>query len=221
MLFRDRHEAGRILAILLDEYANRDDVLVLGLPRGGVPVAIEVAEALKAPLDVFVVRKLGAPGREELAIGAIAPHDTRVLNDDLIRSLGVSDEYIRAVTLSESEELHRRERAYRRDRVPLDLAGRVVILVDDGLASGASMRAALLAVSKSGPAGLIVAVPVGSTIACMELRLRAEADEVICARTPEPFHAVGQWYTHFESVEDGEVINLLDRAWHRPPDSGS
>jgi predicted phosphoribosyltransferase len=185
--FRDRVEAGRTLAAALDRFGARDDLLVLGLPRGGVPVAYEVARALRAPLDVFVVRKLGVPGHEELAMGAIASGGVRVLNEPLVRELGVSLEEIERVAATEAEELARRERAYRGNRRPLYVAGRTVLLVDDGLATGATMRAAALAVREQGGASVVVAVPVAAQRTSDELR--AVVDEVVCAVTPEPFYA--------------------------------
>src|SRR3954467_14388492 len=187
--FRDRHEAGRQLAEKLAPYANRPDVLVLALPRGGVPVAYEVARALGAPLDVFVVRKLGVPGYEELAMGAVATGGVRVLNDQIVNRLGIPQHIIDAVATREQQELARRERLYRGGRPPPDVRGRTVILVDDGLATGATMRAAVMALRQLRPARLVVAVPTAAPETCEALR--AEVDEVICAITPEPFYAVG------------------------------
>ena len=208
--FRDRTEAGRLLAATLQEYANRDDVVVLALPRGGVPVAFEVAKALNAPLDVFVVRKLGLPGQEELAMGAIASGGARVLNRDLIRALSVPNEMIDLVTQQEQRELERREREYRDGRPPIDVLGKTVILVDDGLATGSSMRAAVLALKQKEPAQVVVAVPVAPRDSCTELQ--SVADKVVCAVTPEPFWGVGQWYEDFSQTSDEEVRELLKRA---------
>jgi predicted phosphoribosyltransferase len=210
MLFRDRAEAGRFLAARLARYAGRTDVIVLALPRGGVPVGYEVARALGAPLDVFLVRKLGVPGREELAMGAIASGGVPVLNDEVVNALGISREEIEQVAAAEEEELERRERAYRGDRRPPDVRGRTVILVDDGLATGSSMRAAVAALRKLGPGRVVVAVPVGAPETCAEFR--GEADEVVCGQTPEPFYAVGIWYEDFSQTTDEEVRELLERA---------
>jgi len=215
MLFRNRVEAGRQLAAKLMAYADRPDVLVLALPRGGVPVAYEVARALDAPLDVFLVRKLGLPGQEELAMGAIATGGVRVLNEDVVRALDLPDEVIDEVTAREQQELKRRERMYRGDRPPPDVRGRTVILVDDGLATGSTMRAAVAALRQMQPACIIVAVPVGAPETCAELQ--DEADEVVCARAPEPFYAVGVWYGDFSQTTDEEVRDLLERAAERTP----
>jgi putative phosphoribosyl transferase len=208
--FRDRREAGRLLAAQLSAYASRPDVLVLALPRGGVPVAAEVARALGAPLDVFVVRKLGVPGHEEFALGAIATGGVRVLNDDVVRALRIPDRVIDAVAAKEQEELARRERLYRGDRPPLDVRGRTVILVDDGLATGATMHAAIKALRQQQPACIVVAVPTASPETCDELK--REVDEVICATTPDPFYAVGLWYEDFSQTTDEEVRELLARG---------
>ena len=210
MFFQDRRDAGRVLAMKLRKYAGRPDVVVLALPRGGVPVAYEVAQALRVPLDVFLVRKLGVPGQEELAMGAIATGGVRVLNDDVVRTLGIPQEALDAVAAQEQRELGRRERAYRGDRPAPDVRGRTVILVDDGLATGSTMRAAVAALRRQGPARVIVAVPVGAPQTCAEFG--AEADEAVCARTPEPFHAVGLWYDDFSQTTDEEVYELLGRA---------
>jgi len=210
MLFRDRSDAGRELARELMAYANRDDVLVLALPRGGVPVAFEVAQALHAPLDVFIVRKLGVPGHEELAMGALATGGVRVLNDDVVDRLGISERVIDMVTAEEEQELRRREQLYRGDRPPIDVRGKTVILVDDGLATGSTMRAAVAALRRQGPARIIVAVPVGAADTCDDFR--READDAVCARTPEPFYAVGLWYENFSQTTDEEVRELLQRA---------
>jgi erythromycin esterase-like protein/predicted phosphoribosyltransferase len=208
-LFRDRREAGRLLAEKLAAYANRPDVLVLALPRGGVPVAYEVARGLGAPLDVFVVRKLGVPGYEELAMGAIATGGVRVLNDQLVERLGIGEQAIEAIAARERQELERRERLYRGDRPPPDVRGRTVILVDDGLATGATMHAAIEALRQQNPARIVVAVPTASPEACEEMK--EKADDVICAITPEPFHAVGRWYQDFSQTADEEVGILLAR----------
>jgi erythromycin esterase-like protein/predicted phosphoribosyltransferase len=206
-LFRDRREAGRLLAEKLAAYANRPDVLVLALPRGGVPVGYEVARALSAPLDVFVVRKLGVPGYEELAMGAVATGGVRVLNDQLVERLGIPESLIDAVAARERQELARRERLYRGNRPPPDVRGRTVILVDDGLATGATMYAAIEALRQQNPARIVVAVPTASPETCEEMKTKA--DEVICAITPEPFHAVGRWYRDFSQTTDEEVGVLL------------
>src|SRR3979411_2144039 len=206
-LFRDRREAGRLLAAKLTAYANRPDVIVLALPRGGVPVAYEVARALGAPLDVFVVRKLGVPGYEELAMGAVATGGVRVLNDQLVNRLGIPDHLIDAVAAREQQELARRERLYRSGRPPLDVRNRTVILVDDGLATGATMHAAIQALRQQQPARIVVAVPTASRETCEEMKTKA--DDVICAITPDPFHAVGRWYRDFSQTTDEEVGALL------------
>jgi putative phosphoribosyl transferase len=210
--FRDRREAGRLLAERLADYAGRPDVLVLALPRGGVPVAYEVARALDAPLDVFLVRKLGVPGHEELALGAIATGGVVLLNEDVVTSLRIPPEIIGRLEAAERVELARREREYRDDRPAPDVRGRTVILIDDGLATGASMRAAVAALRQRQPARIVVAVPIASASTCEELR--DEVDEVICARTPEPFFAVGLWYEDFAQTTDDEVRDLLERAAH-------
>jgi predicted phosphoribosyltransferase len=207
--FTDRREAGRTLARLLAAYRNSERAVVLALPRGGVPVAFEVACALHLPLDVFVVRKLGIPGHEEFAMGAIASGGVRVMNPDA-EVLRIPPEIVEEVAQRESRELMRREDRYRGDRPPLDLAGRIAILVDDGLATGSTMRAAVQAVRQLGPSRIVVAVPVASAEACEALR--GEADEVICALTPQPFVAVGAWYLRFDQTSDEEVHELLDSA---------
>src|SRR5207244_10311245 len=214
-LFRDRRDAGRLLAEKLAAYATRPDVLVLALPRGGVPVAYEVAHRLGAPLDVFVVRKLGVPGHEELAMGAVATGGVRVLNDQLVEQLGIPDQMIDAVAARERQELARRERLYRGGRPPPDVRGRTVILVDDGLATGATMRAAIMALRQLQPARIVVAIPTASPETCEELK--AKIDEVICAITPEPFLAVGHWYEDFSQTTDEEVRDLLARRQHPEP----
>jgi predicted phosphoribosyltransferase len=215
-LFRDRREAGRQLAEKLTAYANRPDVLVLALPRGGVPVAYGVARTLGAPLDVFVVRKLGVPGYEELEMGAVATGGVRVLNDQLVERLGIPAPLIDAVAARESQELARRECLYRGGRPPPDVGGRTVILVDDGLATGATMHAAIEALRQQNPARIVVAVPVASSDTCEEMKKKA--DDVVCAMTPEPFHAVGRWYKDFSQTTDEEVRELLARR-NAPDDS--
>lgn len=212
--FIDRREAGRALAQKLAAYAGRSDVLVLALPRGGVPVAYEVAEALNAPLDLFLVRKLGVPGFEELAMGALATGGARVLNEEVIQELGIPDYIIDQVAAREQEELRRRETAYRGRRASPQVRGKTVILVDDGLATGSTMRAAVLALRQQQPAHIIVAVPVGAASTCEAFR--AETDETICVITPEPLIAVGYWYQDFTQTTDEEVRDLLRRAQHRP-----
>jgi erythromycin esterase-like protein/predicted phosphoribosyltransferase len=208
-LFRDRREAGQRLAAKLATYANRPDVVVLALPRGGVPVAYEVASVLGAPLDVFVVRKLGVPGQEELAMGAVATGGVRVLNDQFVKRLGIPQRIIDTVTAWERQELARREDLYRGGRPPPDVRGRTVILVDDGLATGATMHAAIQALRQQQPERIVVAVPTASPDTCEEMK--AEVDDVICAITPEPFHAVGLWYQDFSQTTDEEVRALLAR----------
>jgi predicted phosphoribosyltransferase len=208
--FVDRKQAGRRLAAELAPYAGRPNLLVLALPRGGVPVAFEVAEALDAPLDVFLVRKLGVPGHEELAMGAIASGGIRVLNPDVLKMIPVPAEAIDAVAEREERELERRERAYRDDRPEPEVRGRSVILVDDGLATGSTMRAAVAALKTEHPERLVVAVPVAAPETCQALR--EEVDDMVCAITPEPFHAVGLWYEDFSQTTDEEVRELLARA---------
>jgi predicted phosphoribosyltransferase len=212
-IFQNRREAGRALAAMLDEYANRKDVLVLALPRGGVPVAFELATALKAPLEVFVVRKLGVPGHEELAMGAIATGGVRVLNEDVVHSLGIPQAVIDAVTAAEQKELQRREQLYRSGRQAPEVRGRTIILVDDGLATGSTMRAAVAALRQQRPARVVVAVPVGAPSTCDEFR--ADVDQIVCGFTPEPFYGVGQWYEDFSQTSDEEVRELLDLAAKR------
>ena len=210
MFFHDRFDAGRQLAADLDQYAGRPDVIVLALPRGGVPVGYEVARALGAPLDVFLVRKLGVPGREELAMGAIASGGVRVVNEDVVSELRITDRWLDVVAARELEELRRREEAYRDGRPAPAVRGKVGILVDDGLATGASMRAAVGALKKLGPSRVVVAVPVGAAQTCRELE--QIADEVVCAEQPDPFYAVGTWYRDFDQTTDDEVRELLARA---------
>ena len=207
MRFRDRTDAGLALAGAARRRIGGDDVVVLGLPRGGVPVAAEVATALGAPLDVFVVRKLGTPGHRELAMGAIASGGIRVLNDEVVKWYGIPPEAIDAVAREEERELGRREIAYREGRDGVPLEGRVVILIDDGLATGSTMMAAVKAVRQRAPGRVIVAVPVGARETCGALA--AVADEVVCLRMPEPFSAVGQWYLDFDQTSDDEVRKLL------------
>lgn len=217
MIFKDRHEAGQYLASFLKHYSNSPEVVVLALPRGGVPVAFEVAQPLKAPLDVFIVRKLGVPGHEELAMGAIASGGMLVLNHQVVRRLNLPDAVVDRVVRRELAELNRREQEYRNSRRPIDVQGKTVILVDDGLATGSSMRAALSALRQRGPDRIVVAVPVGAEETCSEFR--NEADESVCATTPDPFFAVGQWYEDFSQTTDGEVSELLQRAWQEHPAS--
>jgi putative phosphoribosyl transferase len=212
MLFRDRKEAGRYLAGKIEEYAERKDVIILALPRGGVPVAFEVSTALKLPLDIFLVRKLGVPGQEELAMGAIASGGVRVLNEQIVQDLGIPDYAIAAAAAQEQRELERREKLYRRDMDPLDVKGKSVILIDDGLATGASMRAAALALRQLKAKEVIVAVPVAAPDTCEAFR--SEVDRVVCAKTPEPFFGVGMWYENFSQTTDQEVIELLEKANH-------
>lgn len=213
--FRDRAEAGRLLARELSEYAGRTEVLVLGLPRGGVPVAFEVARLLGAPLDVFVVRKLGVPGQEELAMGAIASGGVCVINQALVRQLGIPARAIEAVTATETRELERRQTLYRGRRPPLDVRGRTVILVDDGLATGATMAAAVRALRKQGPASIVVAAPVGTPATCAALA--GVADDCVCVLRPPELRGVGLWYEDFSQTDDAEVRACLDRATGASP----
>lgn len=206
-LFRDRSDAGRVLAGRLSGYAGRPDLIVLALPRGGVPVANEVARALGTPLDVFLVRKLGLPGHEELAMGAIASGGIRLINEDVVHTYRVSDEAIEAVTRVELEELKRRERIYRDNRPLPPIQDRTIILVDDGLATGATMRVAVLALREESPASIVVAVPVAAAETCDEFQ--TIVDDVVCAETPSPFYAVGLWYEDFSQTTDEEVHELL------------
>ncbi|MCU1276348.1 MAG: putative phosphoribosyltransferase [Bryobacterales bacterium] len=212
--FRDRTEAGQLLARKLRRYADRPDVIVLALPRGGVPVAYEVAKALHAPLDVFLVRKLGVPGQEELAMGAIATGGIRVLNEDVVRMLNIPPRVIDSVAAQEARELERRERLYREDRPAPDLTGRTVILVDDGLATGSSMRAAVAALRQKNPSRIVVAVPIAAAATCREFE--GEVDEIVCYATPEPFYSVGLWYEDFSQTTDEEIRQLLERATNQP-----
>jgi putative phosphoribosyl transferase len=210
--FRDRTEAGQVLASRLTAYAHRPDVLVLALPRGGVVVAFEVAKALHVPLDVLIIRKLGVPGYEELAMGAIASGGVRVLNDEVVRMLVLSTEVINKVTVQEQHELERREHLYRGDRPASNVQGRTIILVDDGIATGATMRAAIATVRKRQPARIIAAVPVAASATCEALE--TQVDELICIIRPEEFYSVGFWYEHFAQTTDKEVRDLLEHAVH-------
>jgi len=210
MLFQNRTTAGQVLAEKLVAYANRCDVLVLGLPRGGVPVAFEVAKALHAPLDVFLVRKLGVPGQEELAMGAIASGGVRVLNYDIVEALHLSEAVIERVAARQQQELERRERLYRQNRPLPQIRDRTVILVDDGLATGATMRAAVEALQLQQPAAIVVAVPVASPETYRELANKV--DEVVCVETPVPFYSVGSWYDEFPQTTDTQVRELLQQA---------
>ncbi|QSJ19748.1 phosphoribosyltransferase [Nostoc sp. UHCC 0702] len=210
MLFQDRTAAGQLLAGELANYANLPDVLVLALPRGGVPVAFEVAKALNATLDVLVVRKLGVPDDQELAMGAIAPFGVQVRNQDIVNQLNISDEVITRIVEQERQELERRERLYRSDRPIPELGGRTVILVDDGLATGATMWAAVVALRKQEPASIVVAVPVAATETYEDLQ--AKVEKIVCCATPNPFYSVGRWYENFPQTTDEEVCKLLAKA---------
>ena len=209
-IYRDRRHAGQLLARRLADFKDRPGVVVLALPRGGVPVGFEVARALHATLDVFIVRKLGVPGQEEYAMGAIASGDVCVLNNEVIDSLGISDAAVEAVLQAERQELVRRERLYRAAMPPVELHGRTVLLIDDGLATGSTMRAAIKACRRLQPAHLVVAVPTADADVCQALR--SKADEVVCASTPEPFQSVGRWYEDFSQTSDDEVRELLAAA---------
>jgi len=210
MLFKDRRSAGKLLAGELATYANSPDVVVLGLPRGGVPVAFEVAKALNAPLDVLLVRKLGVPDQEELAMGAIASGGVRILNQHIVKEVKISDEVIARIAVQEQRELERRERLYRGNKPDPDLGGRTVILVDDGLATGATMWAAVMAVRKQQPARIVVAVPVAALETCEALE--AQVDEIAYIATPNPFYSVSLWYENFPQTTDQEVRDLLAKA---------
>lgn len=210
MIYRDRIEAGKQLATKLSSYRDSHDVIVLALPRGGVPVAYEVAKTLRAPLDVFLVRKLGVPGHGELAMGAIATGGIRVLNDDVLDHLRIPANIIDSVTVIEQRELERREHVYRGERPEPDVRGKTVILVDDGLATGSTMRAAAAALRQQDPARIVVAVPVSAPQSCNEYRMGV--DEIVCAVTPEPFYGVGQWYRDFSQTTDEEVRELLEQS---------
>lgn len=209
MLFRDRTEAGKILARHLSAYANHPNAMVLALPRGGVPVAFEIAQALHLPLDILIVRKLGVPGHEEFAMGAIASGGVRILDQDLIRRLSLSDAIIREIVEREQLELLRRERIYRGQRPQPDIRDRVIIIADDGLATGSSMRAAIAALRPQHPSKIVVAVPVGERMTCSELA--SLVDEMVCLEKPEPFSSVGLWYNDFAQVTDKEVTDLLEK----------
>jgi putative phosphoribosyl transferase len=208
--FEDRTQAGRLLGEALAEYAKRSDVIVLALPRGGVPVGFEVARMIDAPLDIMLVRKLGTPGQEELAMGAIASGGVCVLNPDIVAIIDISQEAIEAVAATERQELERRERAYRGNKPPPTVENHCIILVDDGLATGASMLAAVSALRQRKPASIVVAIPVAPPDTVQ--RLKQEADDVVCLATPEPFSAVGRWYREFSQTSDDEVKSLLERA---------
>lgn len=210
MLFANRQQAGQALAIRLRHYANASNTIVLGMPRGGVPVAFEVAAALGLPLDVFVVRKLGVPGHEEFAFGAIASGGIRIVDPHVVRWARLKGLEIERVTQAEREELERRERVYRRGQPPLNVAGQTVILVDDGIATGSSVRAAIRALRQTSSACVILAIPVAPASTCDELE--REVDELVCLETPEPFYSVGQFYADFSEVSDEEVVELLERA---------
>jgi putative phosphoribosyl transferase len=210
--FSDRTQAGLLLAGKLANYANREDVVVLGIPRGGVPVAFQVAKALSVPLDVFICRKLGVPSQEELALGAVATGGVRVLNEDIVGLLGIPQERIEQIAAAEQRELERRERTYRGNRPPLQVRGKTVILVDDGVATGSSMLAVITALRELEPARIVVAVPV-APLSTIE-RLKQEADEVICVDTPQEFYAIGQFYEDFSQTTDEEVCDLLQEAEH-------
>lgn len=210
MLFKDRHAAGRILAERLMHYAHSPDTLVLGLARGGVPVAFEVAQALDAPLDVFIVRKLGAPGQKEFAVGAIAPGDVIIIDENLLRELDISPEALQAVIATETQELQRREQVYRGSQPAPKASGRTIILIDDGVATGSTMRAAIAALRQQRAGRLVVAVPVGARSTCDELI--TTVDELVCITMPEPLYSVGQWYEDFSQTTDEEVLHLLKTA---------
>lgn len=208
--FYDRTEAGQVLAAALQHYSDWREVIILALPRGGVAVGLEVARELHAPLDVFVVRKLGVPGHEELAMGAIASGGVQVINDSVVHSLGINERTIDRVAAEETKELARRERFYRAGRPHLEVTGKIVILVDDGLATGATMKAGVEALRKQGPARIVAAAPVAAPETCAEMD--ELVDEMVCARTPDPFMAVGIWYRHFPQLTDEEVRDLLQTA---------
>ena len=208
--FRDRREAGLTLATKLLKYAGKPGVLVLALPRGGVPVGFEVARALRAPLDIFVVRKIGVPNHDELALGATASGNVRVINREIVESFGINAEVVENAAAREEREVEERERHYRDAREPAAVKGKILILVDDGLATGSTMRAAVTALKQRGPARLIVAVPVAARETCAEFA--DEVDETVCAETPEPFYAVGEWYEDFSQTSEAEVCALLRRA---------
>lgn len=213
--YYDRTQAGRILASMLTRYANRRDVLILALPRGGVPVAYEVAKALHAPLDIFLVRKLGVPGHEELAMGAIATGGVRVINQDVVRTLYISPQVLDDVAFYEQQELERRERIYRDNRPVPVMRDQTVLLIDDGLATGATMRAAVQALRVQAPAKIVIAVPVAAYSTYRQFR--TEVDEIICAQTPEIFYGVGWWYEDFSQTSDQQVRELLSRSARENP----
>lgn len=210
--FSNRNDAGRALAAELSHYADRHDVVVLALPRGGVPIGFEIARALHTPLDVFLVRKLGVPHYEELAMGAIASGGTRVLNDAVVKQLRITADQIEEVSRLERRELERRESAFRRGHSPVPVAGRICILVDDGLATGSTMRAAVMALKKQNPQRIVIAVPVAAVETCAEFE--SLVDEIVCLYTPDPFMAVGRWYDDFAQLSDEEVREYLERAAH-------
>ncbi len=206
-IFKDRTDAGKKLILKLEKYKDHKDVIVLGLPRGGVPVAFEVAKYLKVPQDIFIVRKLGVPGQEELAFGAISSDGVRVLNKEIINLMKIPKEVVEKVTEIEKQELLRREQLYKGDKPPITIAGKIVILVDDGLATGASMRAAITALKILNPKKIVLAVPTASSDTCEDFE--NEVDEVICASTPEPFRGVGFWYEDFSQIKDEQVKKIL------------
>ncbi|HEY0550604.1 MAG TPA: phosphoribosyltransferase [Verrucomicrobiae bacterium] len=210
--FPDRNEAGRALAAELARYAHPQDVVVLALPRGGVPIGFEIARALHAPLDVFLVRKLGAPHYEELAMGAIASGGVRVLNQSVVNQLGITEDQIEEVAEAELRELERREQAFRQGHPPILVSDRICILVDDGLATGSTMRAAVMALRQQKPQRIVIAIPVAAAETCAEFE--PLVDEVVCLYTPEPFIAVGRWYDDFAQLTDEQVRNYLERATH-------
>jgi len=214
MAFENRVDAGRRLAQSLKGYAGRKDVIVLGIPRGGVPVAFEIARALQAPLDIFLSRKLGVPGQEELAFGALATGGVRILDQDLVQELNISEPEIERITGTVRKELERRERVYRGTRPPLQVEGKTVILVDDGIATGSSMRAAVHALRQMKPSRIVVAVPVAPIQTCNRLKL--EVDELVCLSSPDFFWAIGQFYEDFSQISDEEVTELLHRAAQQP-----
>lgn len=212
--FTNRTEAGKLLADALSGYAGRRDILILALPRGGVPVAYEVANALSAPMDLWLVRKLGVPGQEELALGALAGKNIRVLNYDIIDLLNIDETIIDTIVAREQTELERRNRLYRQGKPPPAIEGKTIIIIDDGLATGATMRVAISSLRQAGAAWIIAAVPVGAVSPCG--KIEEEADELICLHTPEPFYGVGQWYNDFSQTSDDEVLALLNNAATNP-----
>jgi putative phosphoribosyl transferase len=219
MVFPDRAEAGRVLAKRLKAYKNQRNVLVLGIPRGGVPVAFEVAAELHAPLDVFIVRKLGVPGREELAFGAIASGGIRFLDTEIVEAVGISESEMERITATEKQELERRERAYRGGRVPLAVEGQTVIVVDDGIATGSSMQAAITALRQLKPSRLVVAIPVAPISTCR--RLRPEVDDLVCVHLPTSFYAIGEFYEDFSQVSDQRVTELLHKVTQEPAEGAA